>query len=43
MLLMIYEDGKGNRNWIKFPTKEMLNDFYETEDINTDTVEVFEV
>lgn len=43
MLLMIYEDNTGKRNWVKFPTQEMLNDFYETEDINTNTVEIFKI
>ena len=43
MILMIYENNKGQRNWVKFPNKEILNDFYETEDININTVKIFEI
>lgn len=43
MLLLIYEDTKGRRDWIKFPNKEYLTEFIELEDIKENTLEIYEI
>lgn len=43
LFLLIYEDTRGKRNWIKFPNKEYLNEFIELEDMNEETIEVYEI